>query len=160
MEHARKLFAAEQRVDNQFESEKRERERKMNRENGSTVTSFNDDGVVRNTLGGNMAAGRNQYPGTRLASNTEIGRQSGVADLSLRQGQGRQEFGRQNEFAASNQYQQSNAGGASDKLVRALWFIALLSIGLNMYLALLARSFYSRYNELADELRETFTATV
>jgi hypothetical protein len=37
--------------------------------------------------------------------------------------------------------------------------LLLLSFALNLYLWWLAQSFYSRYQELADELRETFTAT-
>lgn len=41
-----------------------------------------------------------------------------------------------------------------------LLFMLLFSIGLNIYLGLIARSFYMRYAELADELRETFTATM
>ncbi len=41
-----------------------------------------------------------------------------------------------------------------------LLFMLLCSIGLNVYLGLIARSFYTRYAELADELRETFTATM
>lgn len=42
----------------------------------------------------------------------------------------------------------------------ALWFIMLCSVGLNFYLAWIARGFYVRYEELADELRETFTSTM
>ena len=41
----------------------------------------------------------------------------------------------------------------------ALWFIMLCSVGLNFYLALISRSFYVRYEELADEIRETFTSS-
>ena len=40
-----------------------------------------------------------------------------------------------------------------------LWFLLLLAVGLCFYLSLLARGFYYRYGELADELRETFTTT-
>ena len=40
-----------------------------------------------------------------------------------------------------------------------LWFLLLLAVGLCLYLSLLARGFYYRYGELADELRETFTTT-
>ncbi len=36
----------------------------------------------------------------------------------------------------------------------------LASIGLNVYLAWISRGFYVRYHELADELRETFTAAM
>ncbi len=42
----------------------------------------------------------------------------------------------------------------------ALFFMLIASLGLNIYLSWLTRSFYVRYSELADELRETFTATM
>jgi hypothetical protein len=41
-----------------------------------------------------------------------------------------------------------------------IYFMLLCSLGLNVYLGLISRGFYVRYNELADELRETFTATM
>jgi hypothetical protein len=41
-----------------------------------------------------------------------------------------------------------------------LYFMLICSIGLNIYLGLISRNFYVRYNELADELRETFSASV
>ncbi len=41
-----------------------------------------------------------------------------------------------------------------------LWFMMLCSLGLNVYLGWIARGFYVRYEELADELRETFTSTM
>ena len=41
-----------------------------------------------------------------------------------------------------------------------LLFMLLCSVGINIYLGLISRSFYTRYAELADELRETFTATM
>lgn len=40
-----------------------------------------------------------------------------------------------------------------------LLFMLFLAVGLCIYLAWLARGFYFRYAELADELRETFTTT-
>ena len=43
---------------------------------------------------------------------------------------------------------------------RFIYFMLLCSLGLNVYLSLISRGFYVRYNELADELRETFTATI
>ena len=57
---------------------------------------------------------------------------------------------------------QSNFGsGTQDQSRREafLWFMLLFSIALNFYLAFLARSFYTRYQDLADELRETFTSS-
>ena len=41
-----------------------------------------------------------------------------------------------------------------------LWFMLLCAIGLSIYLSWIARGFYVRYAELADELRETFTSTL
>ena len=41
-----------------------------------------------------------------------------------------------------------------------LYFLLLCSIGLNIYLALISRSFYSRYRDLADELRDAFTTAI
>ncbi|MEM7453164.1 MAG: hypothetical protein AAF456_02305 [Planctomycetota bacterium] len=41
-----------------------------------------------------------------------------------------------------------------------LFTMLLCSIGLNIYLAWISRGFYVRYHELADELRETFTASM
>jgi hypothetical protein len=40
-----------------------------------------------------------------------------------------------------------------------LLFMLFLLTGLCLYLSWLARGFYFRYAELADELRETFSAT-
>ena len=42
---------------------------------------------------------------------------------------------------------------------QALWFIMLCSVGLNFYLSWIARGFYVRYEELADEIRDTFTTS-
>ena len=40
---------------------------------------------------------------------------------------------------------------------RMTFLLLLASIGLNLYLGVLCRSLYARYNELGDELRETFS---
>jgi hypothetical protein len=48
---------------------------------------------------------------------------------------------------------------AQNRRMQLLYFMLFASIGLNFYLGWLARSFYSRYEDLADELRETFTAS-
>lgn len=48
-----------------------------------------------------------------------------------------------------------------DKRVEGfVMFMLFCSLGLNIYLGWISRGFYVRYNELADELRETFTATM
>ncbi len=153
MQQANELAALENKVDNEYQKQQLQLAQSKLNNSGRTVKTFIDDGEVRSTLGGNLAAGRAGQPGDRYAAN--VGNSyldnRGVADMSIRSGR--------NNFGV-DLGQQSSSGGASEKLVRALWFIALLSIGMNMYLALLARSFYSRYNELADELRETFTSSV
>ncbi len=41
-----------------------------------------------------------------------------------------------------------------------LFFMLLCSLGLNVYLGWISRNFYVRYTELADELRETFSASL
>ena len=154
IEQSNKLYALETQLDADHR-EQQLKQAKAKLKNGGQVTSFNDDGLVRNTLGGNMAAGRNGYPADRLASNVGSRYQNGssLSELSVRS------FGEGNRNG-NQQSQQYPPSGSSDKLARALWFVTLMSIGFNFYLALLARSFYSRYNELADELRETFSATV
>ncbi len=57
---------------------------------------------------------------------------------------------------------QSVAGqiDANNKHLYFLWFMLLFSVGLNFYLGWISRSFYVRYSELADELRETFSSTL
>ncbi len=47
-----------------------------------------------------------------------------------------------------------------EKTEGIIYFMLLFSLGLNVYLGWISRGFYVRYNELADELRETFTATM
>lgn len=47
-----------------------------------------------------------------------------------------------------------------DRAYGFMFFMLMFSIGLNVYLIWIARGFYVRYNELADELRETFTSTM
>ena len=41
-----------------------------------------------------------------------------------------------------------------------LWFSLFCAIGLNVYLGWISRGFYVRYGELADELKETFSASL
>lgn len=79
-------------------------------------------------------------------TNTENGDQPSTGDASTVVAQPSQELiGKNRDLAKANTF---------------LLFMLLCSIGLNIYLGLIARSFYMRYAELADELRETFTATM
>ena len=55
---------------------------------------------------------------------------------------------------------QTNLNEPQNSTEGIVYFMLLASLGLNLYLGLISRSFYVRYNELADELRETFTATM
>ena len=57
---------------------------------------------------------------------------------------------------------EGSPGGANPNmnLDGPMFFMLLCSLALNIYLGWISRGFYVRYNELADELRETFTATM
>lgn len=149
-----KLFALENDLDLKFQKQQLEQSAAKRTPGVGTVASFNDDGLVRGTLGGNLAARDNGYRYDRLVANTgsaDAVYQRGISDLSMRSGH--------SNFPTPVQPPTTHSPSSSKK-EQALWFIALLSIGMNIYLALLARTFYSRYNELADELRETFSASI
>ncbi|HMO14344.1 MAG TPA: hypothetical protein PKD64_05260 [Pirellulaceae bacterium] len=63
----------------------------------------------------------------------------------------------------ANTARQSELAGqidANHKHLYFLWFMLLFSVGLNFYLGWISRSFYVRYAELADELRETFSSSL
>ena len=53
----------------------------------------------------------------------------------------------------------SSTTNRDDRVDGFVLFLLLCSLGLNFYLAFIARGFYVRYHELADELRETFSTT-
>ncbi len=55
---------------------------------------------------------------------------------------------------------QSPISQVTQKFNGFLWFLLLCSLGLNLYLGWISRGFYVRYHELADELRDTFSATI
>lgn len=111
--------------------------------------------TVPNTLGGDLAAPR--HP--RLASNTsdtQFDGLNGRAPLLDINGNGqRGQYPR-----SSSRYGEQSADGASDgRMLRLMWLLLLISLGANVYLAMLSRSFYTQYEELADELRETFSTS-
>ncbi len=100
---------------------------------------------------------------------TEVGDQDYV-DYSHRQASNRQVPTMMLGSIEGPQGVQTNQGVSTPPLAQAelekikstntvIWFMLLFSIGLNFYLAWLARTFYARYADLADELRETFTAS-
>ena len=70
-----------------------------------------------------------------------------------------------NNFSeVASRVQQEVAGAAAAKLRTDKYngfflFLFITSFALNLYLAWLAQTFYGRYGELADELRDTFTST-
>ncbi len=68
-----------------------------------------------------------------------------------------------NNLATSDASDQSNVRSPLSQLNQFngfLYFLLLCSIGLNIYLALISRGFYSRYRDLADELRDAFTTSI
>ena len=87
-------------------------------------------------------------PGNQLLPTMEIGGPTGTTEKT---GSAAKAAADPEILADSERYRQQNA---------ALWFIMLCSVGLNFYLAWIARGFYVRYEELADDIRETFTSSV
>ncbi|MFK7768707.1 MAG: hypothetical protein AB8B55_15915 [Mariniblastus sp.] len=117
----------------------------------------------------------NQLPSPeRFASRTDIGIKNGINNAIDTVRQGRDKFvasipgnldrknSGQTNTGLGNQMDpdsDTSLAGQDNKTSRLIYFLLLVSLGLNAYLGLISRSFYVRYNELADELRETFTAT-
>jgi hypothetical protein len=52
------------------------------------------------------------------------------------------------------------ASDATDPAVKFTYLMLLCSLGMNVYLVIISRGFYVRYQELADELRDTFSTTM
>ena len=117
------------------------------------VGSLVSQPVVPYTLGGDMAASRNP----RLASNTTNvknydGLNGGATPLDIN--------GYQPPAQRGSGYNGNTTTVASDgRMLRLMWLLLLISLGANVYLAILSRSFYTQYEELADELRETFSSS-
>ena len=104
-----------------------------------------------------------QPPRNRLASlDTD-----GIADRDIVLGKGNEKLTTSiagpNGIPTNSEFSDDQGNNATqvdeNKSARLIYFLLLCSLGLNVYLALISRSFYVRYSELADELRETFTAT-
>ena len=105
-------------------------------------------------------------PGRRLASNTESNLRPTSLDAQI---PGPNQANR-NENVGGRNGSNSTFRGTHSELVANLsslkktngflLFMLLCSVGINVYLGLISRNFYTRYAELADELRETFTATM
>ena len=64
-----------------------------------------------------------------------------------------------NQTSGANE-NQVNATKQDRRVEGFVMFMLFCSLGLNIYLFWISRGFYVRYNELADELRETFTASM
>ena len=154
VDHMMKLNAAEQKLDSKIEKIQDERGSRVASSNSivGRVSSYNDQGPVKGTLGGNMAS-RGLQSSDRYASN--VGYKPNVPDgrpggggIALDVNSGR--------YGTNNNYSTEPTDG---RMLRFMWLMLLLSLGANFYLAMLSRSFYTRYDELADELRETFSTT-
>ena len=154
VDHILKLNAAEQKLDSKIEKIQDERGSRVAGSNSivGRVSSYNDQGPVKGTLGGNMAS-RGLQSSDRYASN--VGYKPNVPDgrpggsgIALDVNSGR--------YGTNKNYATEPTDG---RMLRFMWLMLLLSLGANFYLAMLSRSFYTRYDELADELRETFSTT-
>lgn len=64
----------------------------------------------------------------------------------------------QTQIPGAGSLEKNNAG--QQNMTGPLFFMLCCSLGLNIYLAIVSRNYYVRYDELADELRETFSASV
>ena len=145
-----------------LDSASRELDSKINTLKNNSQTPNNSHGRVQslvrqtvpNTLGGDLAAPRH----TRLASSntggtTYDGLNGGAPPLDINGYPGQRARG-------SSAFRDQNSGGSSDgRMLRLMWLLLLISLGANVYLAMLSRSFYTQYEELADELRETFSTS-
>ena len=63
-------------------------------------------------------------------------------------------------ISGTNKDNQQTVSKQDKRVEGFVMFMLFCSLGLNIYLGWISRGFYVRYNELADELRETFTATM
>ena len=90
-----------------------------------------------------------RYPPTdRLANQTNPNPNRGIKDLAMQ------------VPGVNNRIGNSPLDEQNKRTEHFIYFMLLCSLGLNVYLAWISRGFYVRYNELADELRDTFTATM
>ena len=149
--HLSKLNPIEKDLDDEIKRLKGER-------NGSTsggkVHSLVSQ-TVPNTLGGDLAAPRRTQLASIGNSKRYDGLNGGPRPLDIN---GYGQRGQRNQTAAASFGDQTAANGNSDgRMLRLMWLLLLISLGANFYLAMLSRSFYTQYEELADELRETFS---
>ena len=121
---------------------------------GNRATEADPPNIGRRTVmstGGSMSDIRSYQSG-----NGALKGDYDTFDLGDRENRG----DRDNRRGNRDEKRAANDGGARPAEYTLLWLMLLCSVGLNLYLWFLSRTFYSRYQELADELRETFTATV
>ena len=147
IDHLMKLDSASRNLDSKISSLKN-----VNPQNNSQGRVKS---LVPNTLGGDLAAPR----GLRLAStgtNTGYDGLNGGAPILDINGYGQRGRGTRNASSFGNE---TTSGASDGRMLRLMWLLLLISLGANFYLAMLARSFYTQYEELADELRETFSTS-
>ncbi len=156
-DHMAKMEVINRKLDAKATAIERDEQRLNDRLSNGRVSSLVPRATVPNTLGGDMATPRHD----RLASNATPARYDGlpstapVLDIN----------GHRRGSSSAARYSSSNGsasstGSASDgKMLRLMWLLLLISLAVNGYLAILSRSFYTQYEELADELRETFSSS-
>ena len=148
IDHLMKLDSASRNLDSKINSLKN-----VNPQNNSQGRVKS---LVPNTLGGDLAAPRH----ARLASANSIdthydGLNGGAPPMNINGfGQNRQRNRGGSSFGSK-----PTSGAGDGRMLRLMWLLLLISLGVNFYLALLSRSFYTQYEELADELRETFSTS-
>ena len=117
--------------------------------NGQPNESYSDRLASR---GDERALENPSIPGRRTRPKTDEQSPSSLRAQIPGPNERRNIQGTQTELEANlNSYKRTNG---------FLLFMLLCSVGINIYLGMISRNFYTRYAELADELRETFTATM
>lgn len=124
--------------------------------------------LIKSTLRDSSGLAGVKSFGDRIASNTEFSPTDrsrtpvGLGSFGAQAAGGNQNVGNRNlgdTLAGNRNKATSKTNSGPGKTDFFLWLFLLPSIGLNFYLSILCRSLYVRYQDLADELREMFSAT-
>ena len=149
IDHLMKLDSASRNLDSKINSLKN-----VNPQTNSSQGRVKS--LVPNTLGGDLAAPRHARLASANRTHTQYdGLNGGAPPMNIN---GFGQHGQRNRGGSS--YGNEPTTGAGDsRMLRLMWLLLLISLGANVYLAMLSRSFYTQYEELADELRETFSTS-
>ena len=123
-----------------------------NQRNGR-IGSFAPPGLVEGTMGANLAQARYAYDDRTGGAGAFTRR---APELSINSTNVQRHDRQQN---AENQYASFSDKESYQTWMRVILLMLFLSLAANLYLATLSRTLYTQYEELADELRETFSTS-